>query len=336
MLKSLVYIMKGNILLVIILIVCVILALLYSQTLEGLSLSQFPIPTCATNNSATFYTCNGCGMYFQEQNKIGQACDCGGIVAYPTKIQPSCYKQTLLGRPDVGQLQTCTETFQGPQMPGSCTSCDSSEITCVDPGSTFESGSQERRNLPCPVPFPPVGLDVQVVSHKQVMHMSELDVYKHLQNGGILVAANKGSVINYALQKLQEQTLRGGQSGYPDFYYIEGPILVMTRVNDVFYWMIDYPIKYNPGNYLNYVNKSNNWAVAKTMYNAGKRLLNSNAPVVLLSPGTYSDSRVVAASAACMPQGWSQSNTDVYYPGCNQKSCLWGPDYGSGNWLYRV
>ena len=138
------------------------------------------------------------------------------------------------------------------------------------------------------------------------------------------------------MKKLIEQTALGGDSGYPDFYYINGPVLVMTKVNGYYYWMIDYPIKYNPENFQNYVNRSKDWNIAKTAYQAGRKLLNMNAPFIFFSANVQVKNRVKNAAAQCMPEGSPQSNTDYYYPGCSSKSCLWGPKYGSRNWTHRV
>lgn len=344
---------------IIVAIVLILMANRYNT--ENLSLSQFPIPTCSTCSSCKFYTCGKCGTWYQEQNKVGQVCDCGGQTIYRTKLQPACYGQTLKGGPALGEVRTCKEPFQGtpvqntamigfkPLAPqrlcgacadsvankSSCKSC-TGDYTCLEAGSTFDSGSTMARNLPCPAPFPPVVPGMQPVMHKQLMHTSELDIYNHLEQGGLIVAANSGDVIDYTMKVLQEHTLANSRTGYPDFYYINGPVLVMSKVGSNYYWMIDYPIKYNPQNFANYVNTSSVWNIAKTAYQAGRKLLNLNAPVIFFAGGPNSGACLKAAAAACMPEGQPQSNTDYYYPGCSQKSCLWGPRYGSGNWLTRV
>lgn len=307
---------------------------------ENLSLSQFPVPTCSTCKSCKFYTCGNCGTFYQEQNKVGQTCDCGGFNVYRTQVKPSCYRQTLKGDPEVGPVQTCKEDFRLPHVhiptKGSCTSCNKNEYTCLEAAGTFDSGSTFLRNLPCPVPFPPVVPGMEPTVQKQLRHVSELDVFQQLEQGGLVVAANNGKVIDYTMKKLMETTAAAGNQGYPDFYYIEGPIVVMSKVGDNYFWMIDYPIKYNPGNFSNYVNTSKNWNIAKTAYHAGIKLLNQNAPVIFFSANPAVQFQLRAAAYACLPDGAPQSNTDYYYPGCDSKSCLWGPRYGSGNWLTRV
>lgn len=325
--------MDNLIYVILILLALIIFVVCYSRK-ENLSLSQFPVPTCSTCKSCKFYSCGKCGTIYQEQNKVGQTCDCGGFNVYRTPVVESCYGQTLKGGPDVGPIQTCTEEFRLPKK--SCHSCREKEHTCVQAAGTFDSGSTFLRNLPCPVPFPPVVPGMDIVAHKQLRHLSELDVYKHLEQGGLIIAANDGDVVDYTMKKLIESTAAGGNQGYPNFYYINGPVLVMNKVGDNYFWMIDYPIKYNPENFSNYVNTSKNWNIAKTAYQAGKKLLNLDAPVFFFSADPAVQFKLQSTAFACLPEGSSESNTDYYYPGCDSKSCLWGPRYGSGNWQLHV
>lgn len=312
--------------------ILIIVAVAICKRTENLSLSQFPIPNCSTCKNCTFYTCGKCGTIYQEANKINQTCDCGGFTVYKTRQQPSCYKQTLKGNPNIGKVRTCKEHYKFP-IKSVCQKCT---LTCPPTQGTFESGSTFARDLPCPVTFPPVLPGYQIASHKQSMHVSDLDIHKALERNELIIAANDGNIVDYVMKKLIEQTQVGGNYGYPDFYNINGPVVVMTKVGRYYYWMIDYPIKYTPDNYSNYVNRSENWNIAKTMYHAGRKLLNANAPFIFFSANRLLKNKVKIAAAKCMPTGHAQSNTDYYYPGCNSKSCLWGPDYGDGNWLLHV
>jgi hypothetical protein len=251
---------------------------------EQLSLSQFPIPMIKSNN---FYTCGKCGYIYQKQNKIGQICDCGGFVNYQNNLFPSCYKNTI----DI------LENFS-----------NNNQYTCIEAAGTFDSGSTFLRNLPCPIPFPKISKNIQLLAHKEMNYITEKDVFQHLENNGLIIAANDGSIVDYTLKKLIEQT--SNNYGYPNFYYINGPILVMTKLNNGnYFWMIDYPIKYNPGNIFNYINTSNNWNIAKTAFNTGRKLLNLNAPFFFF-----------------------YDNNNIY----ENFNCVYGPEYGSGNWLLRV
>lgn len=311
-----------------IIVFCVILSTIKT---EPLSLSQFPVPECSTCKSCKFYTCGKCGTVYQEQNKIGQTCDCGGFTVYRTLNHPSCYKQTLRGGP------SSTEQFRLPHInKGSCASCDAGTHVCLEPGSTFDSGSTFMRNLPCPVPFPPIVPGMELLAQKQMRHVSVLDVYNHLQQGGLIIGSNSGKIADYAMKKLIEETEAAGTKGYPNFYYIDGPVLVMNKVANNYYWMIDYPIKYTPENFGDYVNTSTDWNIAKTAYHAGIKLLNPDAPIFFFSASPAVQFKLRATTFSCIPDGSPQSNTDFYYPGCSSKSCLWGPDYGDGNWLTRV
>lgn len=286
---------------------------------ESLSLSQFPVPTCSTCNSCTFYNCGNCGTVYQEQNKVNQTCDCGGTTVYRTPVEQSCYRPTI--------------NREGFRVKGLC-------HTCREAAGTHDGGSTWLRNLPCPVPFPPVVDGMQPVAHKQLRHVSEANVRDHLEQGGLVAAAKSSAIISYALNRLTEQTAAAGNEGYPDFYDIEGPVVIMIKIGDVYFWMIDYPIKYNPGNFSKYVGYSRSWNVAKVAYQRGRSLLNLNAPVVFFST-TGVRGKLLQSAAKCMPQGAPQSNTDFYFVdsdgvGCARKSCLWGPEYGSGNWTTRV
>jgi len=217
----------------------------------------------------------------------------------------------------------------------SCVSCAGpDQHVCLQAAGTYDGGSTWLRNLPCPVSFPPVVKDMKIIAHKQLMHTSELDVFQHLEKGGLVIAANDGNTVDYALKTLMANTY-DTRTGYPNFYYINGAVLVMTKINGVYFWMIDYPIKYNPENIANYVNSSTEWNVAKGHYNLGKNLLNRNAPVFFMMPPNGNSSGPQPTPYACMPTGQSQSSTDVYYPGCVSKSCLWGPKFGSGNWTLK-
>lgn len=330
--------MNNSIIYIIVMVAAaILLVMLVRNSKEGLSLSQFPVPTCATCKSCKFYSCGKCGTVYQEQNKVGQTCDCGGFTVYRTPVQQTCYGQTLKGGPEV---QTCKEQFCGsrvtPPVKGSCYSCRKNEYTCLEAAGTFDSGSTFLRNLPCPVPFPPVVPGMKLIGQKQLRHTSELDIYQHLEQGGLIVGANDGNVADYAMKKLMETTAAGGNQGYPNFYYINGPVLIMSKVGDNYFWMVDYPIKYTPENFSDYVNTSKSWNIAKTAYQSGRKLLNLNAPLFFFTANPAVKSHLEATAYACLRDGAPQSNTDYYYPGCDRKSCLWGPRYGSGNWLMQV
>lgn len=306
---------------------------------ENLSVSQFPIPTCPTQNYTNFYTCGKCQTIYQKDNLINQPCNCGNIYTYNKKEQPSCYKQTLKGGPSV-IYQTCNDNSDNikilKKQPESNNS--SSCFNCTNAVGTFDSGSTYLRKLPCP-PTPPVLDGMELTSQKQLKHVSELDIYQHLNNGGMVIGAKNGKVVDYIIKKLIENTKDNGNKGYPNFYYIDGPVLIMNKIGNKYYWMVDYPIKYTPSNFSKYVNYSDNWNIAKTIYNNSKLLLDLNSPIFFFNnpkPLQSKLCKLTQSPYSCQTQITPQTNTDYYYPGCSNKSCLWGPDYGSGNWLTRV
>jgi hypothetical protein len=302
-------------------ILVVSLYLILRNKKEGLSLSQFPVPTCSTCKSCKFYTCGGCDNWYQLQNQEGQPCDCGGFPVYRTALSKSC----LNGKEGLTVGQPALVEFVNPENP----------TDCAQAAGTFDGGSTFMRDLPCPVPFPRVGKGLKLVAHKQSRHVSEADIYNHLEQGGLIIGANEGSIADYALSTLMKEST--SNEGYPNFYYIKGPVVILTKLNNTYFWMIDYPIKYNPINITNYINISDNWGIAKTMYQTGRKLLNSNAPFFFFSYERPEDYRRVCKTAfACLPEGQPQSNTDYYKGKCATKSCLWGSPYGDGNWTERV
>lgn len=298
-----------------ILVVVVFVLFVLGMATEKLSMSQFPVPSCS---NIDFYTCGGCGTIYQDQNKLGQTCACdGGSFTH--------YKTASHSNASCGKKE------------GMCTSCSggnaNNEVICPQAAGTFDSGWLAK--MP-EVAFPPVFPQMNIVMHKQLRHVSVMDVQKHLDAGGLIVAANTGKIANYAIEKLIEETMANGSQGYPNFYYIEGPVVIMNKICDSYYWMIDYPIKYTPANFGDYVNTSTDPREAMSMYAHGVKLLNQDAPVFFFAPSECTQDYVKAVNTTCVKKGTPQSSTDQYYPGCYKKSCLWGPDYGSGNWLNRV
>lgn len=251
---------------------------------ERLSMSQFPFPTHNTCKTCKFYTCDGCDTYFQDQNRLDQTDGCvgdyGGFATYDTTTeQASCSRPGIAGYPS--RLQT--ENFVGESA---VHPFGRSDGQCIEAAGTFDSGTTYLRDLPCPIQFPPV-LPIDnypKVVDEYLQNVSLKHIRTHLDGGGLIIAANSPKIVKYVFEKLVQQTQVGGNNGYPNMYYINGPIIVMTKVNGEYYWMIDYPIKYNPGNYDNYVNHSSSWNIAQTAYNAGRKLLNPESSVFFFTP----------------------------------------------------
>jgi len=252
---------------------------------ENLSLSQFPVPTCSTCKSCQFYTCGGCGTIYQEQNKADGPCNCGGFTTYKTKMGNTCYDKFLRGIPQPAAIEgfcgcgsPTTPSGAKPPVKGSCTNCSGDPI-CLQHAGTFDSGSTFLRNLPCPVSFPRIPHTTRVVDSKEMRKTSLLDVYRTLEAGGFIIGAKDEKVAEYTLGKLQELTNNGCANGYPDFYYINGPVVVMTKVGDTYYWMYGNPISYIPETYGNFVNESKNWKLAQTAYQRAIKRLNGESPI---------------------------------------------------------
>ena len=146
-------------------------------------------------------------------------------------------------------------------------------------GNNASRGSTFLRNLPCPVSFPRIPRTTGVVDCKEMRKTSLLDVYRTLEAGGFIIGAKDEKVAEYTLGKLQELTNNGCANGYPDFYYINGPVVVMTKVGDTYYWMYGNPISYIPETYGNFVNESKNWKLAQTAYQRAIKRLNGESPI---------------------------------------------------------
>jgi hypothetical protein len=295
-------------------VLTIILLIVVIYTNEHLSLSQFPIPNCSTG-TATYYTCGQGNLIFQAQNLTDRpACATEIYPAFRTVEKPSCFQGPAI--PFTGNnLQSCAEPFHvnqpEPQVVcdgGSCAlGCSEAIYGCKQAAGTYDGGSTWERGLPCPLEIPPIMPGLQVFAHKQSLRVSEADIKDHLDAGGVVMAANTGAIIDFTMKSIIKQNTT--RAGYPDFYYIVGPIVVMMKANGRYYWMIDYPIKYTPANIKNYVNSDRNWNVAKTFFHMGRRLLNPTAPFIFFSK---TGRNVIASPAACQPAGVQQSNTDSY------------------------
>lgn len=125
--------------------------------------------------------------------------------------------------------------------------------------------------------------DIIIEDTKQINELTESDIFNYLDKGGLIISCIDGETANFILTKLAEHTIIGKDVGFPDFYYINGPIIVLKKVKEYYYWMIDYPIKYTPANINNFANKSINRNDLKQMFYAGRRLLNNTFPVYFMN-----------------------------------------------------
>ena len=121
--------------------------------------------------------------------------------------------------------------------------------------------------------------DLQILATLNLNDINENVLFNYLNNDALLIIANNGETVYKIIQKLLDHTVVGDEVGFPDFYDVEGPVLVMNKVKGKYFWMIDYPIKYTPSNIRNYVNTSRDWEVAKSMFYLGHRLIHPEAQV---------------------------------------------------------
>ncbi len=317
---------------------------IYYKTQEHLSLSQWPDPSCAGCQSCTFYS-TGCGTLFQLPNKEDSyPCPTanGGFVDYNVNLCPGCPESPKDENFDLIK----TENSWGVQA---------LEIDDERVGITYENDPQRckptynipesgstgfdefGRSLPCPLPFPPVTPEYQVVAESTIGMTNMQDFKSLLDSGALIISAQDNKTIEKLFNELVKQYIENGRAGYADFYYIEGPILVMVKVGQYYYYMVDHPIKYTPYTMPNYVNRTSNWNIAQTVLTMGIKLLNPNSPVFAFA--TSEKCKPIGVKCKDPPLGYPGgcSTPDGDGPGCKDGlSCLWGPKYGSGNWTLRV
>lgn len=148
--------------------------------------------------------------------------------------------------------------------------------------ATFDSSSTFQRYYQTIPPFPRVTGKEEVIADTLLNLVSEADVKAHLDGGGTIVVAENAQLAAHALNEIVRETAIAGRQGYPYFYNIPGPIVVMNKVGKDYYWMIGYPISYIPANISKFVNMNDNWNVAKKAYHVGLRNLQPTATMVFL------------------------------------------------------
>lgn len=146
---------------------------------------------------------------------------------------------------------------------------------------TFDSGSTFQRYYSGVPPFPSIACSLNIVAEKQHCQTSEKEIKTHLDNGGVIVAASTHELAIAAIDKIVQE--EQGRNGYPDFYEIPGPIVVMRKAGKVYNWMTGYPISYLPSNVSKFINLNENWNVARKALYVGLRNLEMTAPILFLA-----------------------------------------------------
>lgn len=311
---------------IIIVVTILIIVGIFWANKEHLSLSMWPDPSCAGCQSCTFYS-NGCGTLFQSQNRL-DSYPCpesnGGFVDYNVKLCPGC-----AGAENTSEKEDFKVEVEN-------------EYVCKPTYNIPESGSTGfdifGRDLPCPIPFPPVTPQYKVVAENVLATTSMQDFKELIDNGALVISAKDNGVIERLFNELVKEYLEQGRQGYADFYYIEGPILVMVKVGEYYYYMVDHPIKYTPYNMPNYVNRTDNWNIAKTVLIMGSKLLNQNSPVFAFAPPGGEYQPIAPVGCIDPPLGYpsGKSSEEREASGCpDGLSCLWGSVLGSGNWTLK-
>lgn len=148
---------------------------------------------------------------------------------------------------------------------------------------TFDSGSTFQRYYSSVPPFPEIACSLNIVGEAPRGNTSEKDIKAHVDAGGVIVAASTRELALAAIDKIIAEGQTAGQLGYPDFYDIPGPIVVMRKTGGVYNWMTGYPISYTPSNVSKFINLNENWNVARKALYIGLRNLEMSAPVLFLA-----------------------------------------------------
>jgi hypothetical protein len=210
--------------------------------------------------------------------------DCSCFIKKPAEVLPEYSKDTKIDcslTPDRRlRLKNCDfyNTFKDETSCsgcGGCASCKASKV--LYPIEPCFQLTPDKHN-PTTLALPPVPEKVKIVYTTTVKNMSKDMIRKFLRNGDIIVSAKSLNVIDYLINKLKYP----GGNGYPDFYKVDGPVTVVTRYGEGYYYMIDYPIKYTPENIENYVNTVESMEYAVDAWTAGTRLQQSCDPVIVL------------------------------------------------------
>lgn len=294
-------------------ILLVFAVIFFSYYKEGLSLSQFPDPTCATCQSCSFYS-GGCGTIFQEANKEDEyPCPVanGGFVDYNVKLCPGCGPQVEPLKVEKEDLYFCKPT-----------------LSISDSGDTF---NEEWQELPCPIPYPPVTPDYKV-AEENVLGLTVINDYKrYLDSGSLIISAQDNGSVEKIFNLLVQTYLDQGRGGYADFYYIEGPVLILTRVGKYYYYMYDRPIRYTPTTLSNFVNRTDNWNIVKGIILKAINQMRDDFPLFVFNPLLEKNITVPFPDKSC-----AEAPEECRTNSRNGLDGIWGPPYGSGNWTLRV
>lgn len=201
------------------------------------------------------------------------------------------------------------DTFAKDSRCSSCKDC----VSIVDKNSCFNERAEKYTGN---VILPPISENILLVKKTSIDKLDLNEVMKHLDQGDLIVSAKNEQMIEYLIHKIQF----AGGNGYPDFYYVDGPVIVMQKNESDYYYMVDYPIKYNPKNMKKYSNVVDNVSDATSTYTLGARLLEGCSPVYIFKT-KYETEKSKQKDVVCKKK-------------C--KKSIWGSRYGCGNWLLRV
>lgn len=222
---------------VIVVLVVLVLLLLKPSSKESLSLTQFP--ESATCSTCGFYTCgNKCNagekvQIMQVQNLVDGDCTCGSLTSF-CNVPPQW----------IGMQCQAEKLYKDVFVP-SVSHPDVSLIPSITPS-----------------------MKIKGFGDKHDLTIENIEDF--INNGFTVLVAKDSLALRVLYDTLMYQTLMGEKDGFPDLYYIPGAVLVIQPKGDTIQYMIDYPIKYVPHKFQNYVNRTND---AEQLLNIVKRSL---------------------------------------------------------------
>lgn len=251
--------------------------------------------------------------------------DCSCLIKKPAPVLAPYSKDTVIACNVPGdkslRLKNCS--FYSTYSPDtSCPGCESSGCSSCRSKKTYYDNSEDCfQSSPglvntTDIPLPPIK-NIQLIKKTTIKNISKTQIQQHLEQGDLIVAAKSPEVIENLLIKLKFS----GGNGYPDFYYIDGPVVLLTKDGRNYYYVIDYPIKYNPKNIKKYINTTPYSDYALDAWFAGSRMLEGCYPVYI-----YKNNKPVKQNSPKKP--------NIIKGECCKS--VWGVPYGCGDWTQRV
>jgi len=180
---------------------------------------------------------------------------------------------TLTPDPECPDNWVNPDTFKNTR--GQCSSCEEFPLVYhhnqnCNQGTTNESG----------YPFLPVLPKNFKELPKEIYNSGDLStesLMSKIESGYLIASAKDLPQLELFLQKL----LHSGGSGFPNFYGVDGPVVMVVKQNGNYYYMADYPLKWG-GNITNWVGVTDNPDYARSALVSARKLTEPCYPIVVV------------------------------------------------------